>query len=233
MTDSSLPGHMPNGDLPAAEGLETPEFLAALLADGDDELAAWVVGRALGERPRAEVYDELVRPAMALVGERWEKGEWSISVEHLATVALTGALSRLRPADDPETRIGPTAILAAPEQEHHTAGLLCLAQVLEDAGWHVENLGANVPAGELARFAAGRSVDLVALSIGIPERLPALQAAIDALRADPATAALPVMVGGNGVAGAAKTIRGASLVAGSLAEAEAYAVSLAPADTGE
>jgi MerR family transcriptional regulator, light-induced transcriptional regulator len=231
MTDPSLPGLAPTDGAAAAEGLETPEFLASLLADGDDELAAWVVGRALAGRPRAEVYDAMVRPAMALIGDRWESGEWPISVEHLATVALTGALSRLRPADDPETRIGPTAILAAPEHEQHTAGLFCLSQVLEDAGWHVENLGANVPADELAKFVAGRTVDLVALSIGTPERLPALQAAIDALRSNPATAGLPVMVGGNGVAGA--KIGGASLVAGSLAEAEAYAVSLAPADGAE
>jgi hypothetical protein len=76
-------------------------------------------------------------------------------------------------------------------------------------------------------------VDLVALSIGTPGRLPALQAAIDALRTEPATAGLPVMVGGNGSIGAARTIRGANLVVGSLAEAEAYALSLAPADPAE
>ena len=235
MSDSPLPGLPPLGstDPDASEALETPGFLASLLADGDDELAAWVVGRALANRPRAEVYDEVVRPAMALVGERWENGELSISVEHLATVALHGALSRVRPADAPESRIGPTAVLAAPEHEQHTAGLACLAQVLEDDGWHVENLGANVPADDLVKFVSSRTVALVALSIGTPERLPALQRTIDALRAESATADLPIMVGGHGVVGAEATIRGASLVAGSLAEAESFARSLPVGDTGD
>src|SRR4051812_1009522 len=44
--------------------LATPEFVAALLVDGDDDLAAWTIGQALEERPRAEVYDDVVRGAM-------------------------------------------------------------------------------------------------------------------------------------------------------------------------
>jgi 5-methyltetrahydrofolate--homocysteine methyltransferase len=228
MTDSPLPGLPPLQpvDPTGPDGLETPEFLASLLADGDDELAAWVVGRAVAERGRAEVYDEIVRPAMELVGDRWERGAWSISVEHLASVALSGALSRLRRPDDPETRIGPTAVLAAPEHEQHTAGLACLAQVLADDGWHVENLGANVPADDLARFVSSRTVDLVALSIGMAERLPALHRTLLALRGGSASGQLPIMVGGRGVVGAEESIRGANLVAGSLAEAGTFAKSL-------
>ena len=228
MTDSPLPGLPPLQpvDPTGPDGLETPEFLASLLADGDDELAAWVVGRALAERGRAEVYDQVVRPAMQLVGDRWKSGEWSISVEHLASVALSSALSRLRRPDDPESRIGPTAVLAAPEHEQHTAGLVCLAQVLADDGWQVENLGANVPAEDLVGFVSGRTVDLVALSIGTAERLPALQKTLNALRDGTASGRLPIMVGGHGVVGAEGSIRGANLVAGSLAEAEAFAKSL-------
>ena len=235
MSDSSRPGLPPFGSAPgaAAEGLETPEFLASLLADGDDELAAWVVSRALGGRPRAEVYDTLVRPAMQLVGDRWESGEWSISVEHLASVALNGALARIRPADLPETRVGPTAVLAAPEHEHHVAGLACLAQVLEDDGWHVENLGANVPAEDLVGFVSGRSVDLVALSVGTPERLPALLRTVEALRSAEASAGLPIIVGGHGVAGTGVDVKGADLVANSLADAETFAMALPVAPTAK
>jgi methanogenic corrinoid protein MtbC1 len=158
MSDSSVPAFsgLPVPDAPGPEGIETPEFLASLLADGDDDLAAWVLERALADRSRAEVYDDIIRRAMELVGVRWASGEWSISTEHLASVALVGALARLRRPDGQESRVGPTAVLAAPEQEQHTAGLACLAQVLEDDGWHVENLGANVPADDLVSFVAGR-----------------------------------------------------------------------------
>jgi methanogenic corrinoid protein MtbC1 len=211
---------------PTDGGIAAPEFLAALLADGDDDMAAWVIGQALIERSRAEVYDEVVRPAMELVGTRWQEGLWSISVEHLASVALNQALSRVRPPENPESRIGPTAVLAAPEMEQHVAGLACLAQVLEDDGWHVENLGANVPADDLVAFISARDVDLVALSIGTADRLETLRRAVDAVRAaDGDVAELPLMVGGHGVA-AIENLTGASLVCHSLADAQQFALSL-------
>ena len=203
MNDSPMPELPQVPDQLAPDGdIAAPEFLASLLADGDDDMAAWVITQALAERSRVEVYDEVVRPAMELVGARWEEGQWSISVEHLASVALNQALSKVRPPPEtPESRIGPTAVLAAPEMEQHVAGLACLAQILEDDGWHVENLGANVPADDLVSFISAREVDLVALSIGTADRLEALRRAVDAIRTQGGgVAELPLMVGGNGVA---------------------------------
>lgn len=227
MNDSPMP-ELPKvpAQIPPDGDIAAPEFLASLLADGDEDMAAWVMSQAMAERSRADVYDEVVRPAMELVGTRWQEGQWSISVEHLASVALNQALSRVRPPETPESRIGPTAVLAAPEMEQHVAGLVCLAQVLEDDGWHVENLGANVPADDLVRFISARDVDLVALSIGMADRLGALQRAVDALRAAGGSVAeLPILVGGHGFAAIAE-LPGASLVCHSLADAKQFARSL-------
>jgi MerR family transcriptional regulator, light-induced transcriptional regulator len=223
MPESSphLPGRSPQ-DLPA-EGIATPEFVASLLADGDDDLAAWAIEQALEEQPRTAVFDGLVRSSMELVGHRWETGQWTISQEHLASVALMGALARLRPGDPAEARIGPVAVLAAPAGEQHVAGLACLAQILEERGWRVENLGANVPEDDLRDFVRARSVDLVALSIGTAERVPALLRAIDALRSSSAAGRhTPIMVGGHGIAGSESEIGGADLVSADLAHAERF-----------
>jgi MerR family transcriptional regulator, light-induced transcriptional regulator len=217
-------------EIPPDADIAAPEFLASLLADGDDDMAAWVMSQALADRSRARVYDEVVRPAMELVGTRWQEGQWSISVEHLASVALNQALLRVRPPETPDSRIGPTAVLAAPELEQHVAGLACLAQVLEDDGWHVENLGANVPADDLVEFVAAREVDLVALSIGTADRLESLRRAIDAIRAAGRPVAdLPLVVGGHGVAGV-EELAGASRLCHSLADAQEFASSLNPTD---
>ena len=227
MNDSPMP-ELPQvpGQLPPNGDIAAPEFLASLLADGDDDMAAWVISQALAERPRAEVYDEVVRPAMELVGTRWQEGRWSISVEHLASVALSQALARVRPPENHESRIGPTAVLAAPELEQHVAGLVCLAQVLEDDGWHVENLGANVPAADLVSFISARDVDLVALSIGTADGQEALRRAVTAVRAaNGSVAALPLLVGGHGVADI-ENLAGANLVCHSLADAQQFARSL-------
>ena len=215
---------------PSTEGIATPEFVASLLVDGDDDLAAWAIGQALEECPRAVVFDRLVRSAMELVGSRWEAGQWTISQEHLASVALLGALARLRPGDPAETRIGPVAVLVAPEGEQHVAGLACLAQILEEGGWRVENLGANVPADDLRTFLRARSVDLIALSIGTREHLPALRRTIDAIRGiEAAGSNVPIMVGGRGIVGIESEIAGANLVSASLADAEGFSNTLATA----
>jgi methanogenic corrinoid protein MtbC1 len=205
------------------DDVASPELVASLLADGDDELAAWALEQALADRPRAAVFDDVVRAAMDLVGRRWETDQWTISEEHLASVALANALARVRPADELDRRAGPVAVLAGPEGEQHVAGLMCLAQVLEEDGWQVDNLGANVPAADLVRFVRSREVDLIALTVATEARIPALRQTVDALRDAAPERAPALMIGGRGVHWLPGQLEGADLVADSLAAAEAFA----------
>jgi methanogenic corrinoid protein MtbC1 len=201
----------------------TPELIASLLADGDDDLAAWALQEALAARPRAVVFDELVKPALRLVGANWESGRWTIADEHLASRALDDALARIRPATVPETRVGPVAVLAAPSGEQHAAGLVCLAQVLEEAGWDVENLGPNLPHRDLVSFVSGRAVDLVALSISRSAALPALRRTVNAIRrAGFPESVLPIIVGGRGTADLDRPVAGAQVLGPSVVEAQRF-----------
>ena len=175
----------------------SPELLASLLADGDDELAAWTLRHAFAEQPRAEVFDGLLGDAMTLVGERWASGQWSVAEEHLASQTLLRTLDRIRPDQGPEGRIGPLAVLAAVAGEHHMLGLVCLDQVLREDGWTVANLGADVPAADLAGFVARNEAALVALTASDATRLPAVAEAVAAVRgARPETATSPILLGG-------------------------------------
>lgn len=222
----------PTGDItPEAampDEIATPELLASLLADGDDELVAWAIGQAMQDRPRSAVFDDVVRRAMELVGARWESDQWTISEEHLASVALAAALARIRPIDEPQLRVGPVAVLAGPEGEQHVAGLACLAQVLEEHGWQVNNLGANVPADDLVRFVTSREVDVVALTVATAPRVAALRRTVAALRAAPAAGggSLAILVGGRGAADLGE-VDGADFVSTSLEAAEGFARTIA------
>jgi methanogenic corrinoid protein MtbC1 len=182
--------------VPAPASSMTPELLASLLADGDDELAAWVLRSALGERSRAQVFDGLLRAAMALVGERWAEGRWTVAEEHLASQTVIRVLERIRQPDRPDGRVGPLAVLAGVAGEHHVIGLACLAQVLWDEGWTVANLGADVPAADLGRFLSRSHARLVALTAALPDRGDALRASVAAALAADAEDPIPVMVGG-------------------------------------
>jgi methanogenic corrinoid protein MtbC1 len=184
----------------------TPELLASLLADGDDELVAWVLRSALEERSRADVFDGLLRDAMALVGQRWREGRWTIAEEHLASQTLARSLERIRDPRGPSGRTGPLAVLAGVAGEHHSIGLICLDQVLSDVGWTVANLGADVPATDLARFLARNHAELVALAASLPERGEALRASVAAAATVRPDDPLPVMVGG-GLAGDTSRMR--------------------------
>lgn len=174
----------------------TPEMLASLLADGDDELAAWTLRGALAERRRAEIFDGLLRDAMAIIGERWAEGRWTVAEEHLASQTVVRALDRIRDEAGPAGRVGPLAVLAGVAGEHHGIGLACLDQVLREEGWTVANLGPDVPAADLARYLARNHADLVALTASLPERLEALREAVAAARGVRPEDPIPVMVGG-------------------------------------
>ena len=202
----------------------TPELLASLLADGDDELAAWALASALRERRRADVFDGLLRSAMTLVGERWEEGRWTVAEEHLASQTITRALERIRTPQGPEGRVGPLAVLAGVAGEQHGIGLVCLDQVLREEGWTVANLGPDVPAADLARFLARNQAELVALTASLQDRADALRESVAAARAVRPDDPLPVMVGGT-LADDAMLVRslGVAWAGTSLAAAAAFA----------
>lgn len=198
-----LPVNLPPVN-PGAAGVPatalTPELLAGLLADGDDELAAWTLRHALDGEPRVQVFDGLLREAMELVGKRWQTGQWTIAEEHLASRTLLRALEQVRPPMRPELRVGPMAVLAGVAGEHHMIGLVCLEQVLAEAGWTVANLGADLPSADLGQFVRRNEVDLVAVSANGPDRRSALADAVLAVRVAAGGKRVPVMIGGGIVA---------------------------------
>lgn len=207
----------------------SPELLAGLLADGDDELAAWTLQHALAEEPRVAVYDGLLRAAMALVGQRWESGQWSVAEEHLASRTLLRALERVRPPAGPESRIGPLVVLAGVPGEQHMIGLVCLEQVLAEAGWTTANLGADLPAEDLAAFVGRNDVALVALSALDPSRLDALAEDVRAVRDASRDRRLPVVIGGQIAASVPDAAAiDADGVAATLADALAFATAHRP-----
>ena len=199
MSDDA-PFRLPPVDPAAAEVVSaaslSPELLAGLLADGDDELAAWTLRHALAEGSRVDVYDGLLRDAMTLVGERWSEGRWSIAEEHLASRTLLRTLDLVAPELGPERRIGPVALLAGVAGEHHMIGLVCLEHVLAEAGWTVANLGADLPAADLGTFVRRNDVALVALTASDAARLASLAESVAAVHETVSERRIPVVIGG-------------------------------------
>lgn len=232
MTDD-LPIRLPRVDPAVADDVPaaalSPELLAGLLADGDDELAAWTLRHALPGADRATVFDGLLRDAMRLVGERWQTGRWSVAEEHLASRTLMRALERIRPELGPEGRIGPLAVLAGVAGEQHVIGLACLEQVLAEDGWAVANLGADLPGEDLGAFVARNDVALVALTCADPSRVGHLAESVRQAKLAREGEAVQVVIGGRITThpGILEAV-GADALVPTLAEALAFARSHRP-----
>ncbi len=228
MSMPDLPPVTPDARGRALGDAMSPELLASLLADGDDELAAWALRQAMTEASRVEVYGGLLAEAMQLVGERWESGQWSVAEEHLASQTLLRALERIRPELGPESRIGPLAVLAAVAGEQHMIGLVLLDQVLRERGWTVANLGADVPAADLGRFVRRNEARLVAITASDPARIGVVNATVAAVREASQAAhperRVPILLGGRlaGQPGVADAL-GVDWHGASLADATRYA----------
>jgi DNA-binding transcriptional MerR regulator len=94
---------------------------------------------------------DLILPALAEIGRRWEAGNTEVSQEHFASNVIRGrllALARLwgRGA-------GPLALLACAAGEQHDISLVAFGLLLRSHGWRVLFLGADTPFSTLKHTA--------------------------------------------------------------------------------
>jgi methanogenic corrinoid protein MtbC1 len=145
-------------------------YARALLA-GDEVGAELAVRDAIDARlSTAEIDDEIIAPALWLVGRLWARGEISVADEHLATEISLRVLALQREAvRTTRARAGHKALLAAPAGELHTVALQMIANLLRDAGYTVLMLGPDVPADALAEAACRHEPRLVCLTATMPD----------------------------------------------------------------
>ena len=153
-------------------------YLAALVA-GDGTRARHIVDTALDRGLSvADVYVDVLTPAMVGVGELWERGRLSVAYEHFATAITHGVLGALAPRMRRPPQGGRLAVLACVPGEEHALGALMTGQFLEAIGWEVLQLGPGLPASELAALVAGEQPDVVGLSMASVSRLPEAREAV-------------------------------------------------------
>ena len=144
-------------------------YARAVLA-GDEVEAEIVVRDAIDAGlTMAEVDDEVIAPALWLVGELWARGEITVADEHLATEISLRVLTLQREARRlASERRRRTVMLAAPSGERHVVALRMVADLLREAGYKVLMLGADVPPRALASAAVRHSPDVICLSATMP-----------------------------------------------------------------
>ena len=170
------------------------EYLSAIVEGDHGGARRAVDGALLAGAPAMAVYLEVLVPCQRRVGDLWMRGDLSVAGEHLATEITSGEMEYLRSRTSRKFALGKHAVVAAAPNERHTLGARIVADFLFVDGWDVDFLGADVPAQELAAFAADRNPDVVALSVVLPENLGGAQEGIAA--AKNAAGNVPVLLGG-------------------------------------
>jgi methanogenic corrinoid protein MtbC1 len=94
------------------------------------------------------VGEQLIMPALVELGERWHRGELSITREHFATNYLLQRVSAILRAS-PGAPFGPVVWAACAPGEFHEIGLLLLGVYLRRIGCQVRHLGQDLPEADL------------------------------------------------------------------------------------
>jgi MerR family transcriptional regulator, light-induced transcriptional regulator len=158
-------------------------FAEALLA-GDEVGAEIAIREAIDSKlSSAEIDDQLIAPALWLVGELWERGKISVAEEHLATEISLRVLALQREAHRVmRSRTGRRVLLATPTGELHVVALRMIENLLRDAGYDVVMLGPDVPGKALGDVAKRLRIDVVCLSLTMAGRRSEVLSAIDNVR---------------------------------------------------
>jgi excisionase family DNA binding protein len=155
-----------------------------------------------------EIHDLVIRPGMEEIGERWKRGDVSVSHEHRASYETLDAMAKLQAEIFMKPRTQQSVLLACVGEDLHEIGLRCAGYLFESEGWDIHYLGARTPVEEVIWSLKEVRPAVVALSVTNPQDhrniVPDLKAVNEAARASGSR----VVVGGNGVPPESRKVTG-------------------------
>ena len=173
---------------------------ADALLSGDEAAAEIAIREAMDSGlETAQIDDEIIAPALWLVGDLWERGEISVADEHVATEISIRVLALQREAQRvAQTRGEQRVVLAAPAGEQHIVALRMVDNLLRNAGYDVAMLGSDVPGEDLITLMHRRPPAVVCLTSTMAEPAGEVLATIGALQRR--WPAMGFVIGGSGLA---------------------------------
>jgi len=174
-------------------------YLQALL-DGDRDDASSIVSELIPKRARvADIYLQILAPAMFQIGELWCDGKVNVAQEHLATQITLEQMDKLRLIQSIPRSLSYRVMVCCVEGEQHFIAAKMAADLFQMEGWQVDYLGPNVPTAALIEIVSARRPNLLALSITMEANLRRTQTLVKKIRKLPA--APYIIVGGRAAVG--------------------------------
>jgi methanogenic corrinoid protein MtbC1 len=172
---------------------------AEALLSGAPRAAETVIREAIDAGlEEAMIDDEVIRPALQLVGDLWADGQLSIADEHLATSISMRIIVLQREAfRASRQRASQRILLAGAQGEQHVVGLQMAASLILSAGYDVRLLGADLPVGQIAAAMRTHDPSVVGFTTASSLTAVSMPPAFEAVRA--VSADVGILVGGRGV----------------------------------
>jgi methanogenic corrinoid protein MtbC1/DNA-binding XRE family transcriptional regulator len=174
-------------------------YVRALL-DGNSDAASTIVHELIAKRAGvADVYLEVLAPAMFHIGELWCDGKVNVAQEHLATQITLGQMDKLRLIQSVPRSLSYRVMVCCVEGEHHFIAARMAADLFQMEGWQVDFLGPDVPTAALIEIVSARRPNLLALSTTLQSNLRRTRTLINKVRKLPG--APYIIVGGQAALG--------------------------------
>jgi 5-methyltetrahydrofolate--homocysteine methyltransferase len=144
-----------------------------------------------------EIISQYLVPALAEVGNRFERGEIYVPEMLLAARAMQTGVSVLQPllVGGEVEKVG-TMVIGTVKGDLHDIGKNLVRMMFEGAGFQVTDLGIDVPPEAFVEAVRDKTPDIVGMSALLTTTLPAVGTTIEALVKAGVRGGIKVMVGG-------------------------------------
>jgi len=165
---------------------EILENLSSAIVEGDAEKARKSAQEALQNKmDPLKAVDEGLSKGMAIVGERFEKGDAFLPELLMAADSFAAAMEVLKPEIEAQkkqlTKAG-TVVIGTVKSDVHNIGKNIVATVLETNGFEVIDIGIDNPSLKFIEEAQKAKADVIALSSLMTTTMPGQKEVIETLK---------------------------------------------------
>ncbi len=174
-------------------------FLDAILSGNRSQASGIISGLLSKEERVQDIYENVIKEALYIVGDMWESGKISVATEHLASAIVEAVLNDFYSIIISGNQKEKTVVASSVQNEVHQIGIKMVADMFEMNGWNVHFLGANTPDSDLINFIEKTNTKTVALSISIRNHYDSLKNIVSLIKNK-----IPdskIIIGGQGLRG--------------------------------
>lgn len=190
-----LSAQVPESATPA--GSPAHAFLAALRSGGAPAAHRVVEDLTGAGLPLRDVYVDAIQPSLHEIGRLWQVNQLTVADEHYLSAAIQMVLAQLYSQLFAKAPTRAPVVIACVSSELHEIGARMVADLLQLEGYDSHYLGANTPVRDLVAFVGAKRVPVLGLSTSRAANLSHVENAVRAVRADPATRDVKIVVGGS------------------------------------